>query len=768
MSELTGGDERQASWSWLVGALLVLSALVWCTVKPLTADAPSSPVANVDAFSASRAMAAVSSVLVNERPHPVASLANAEVGHALVQQLQQLGYVVEQPVTPSCRYFDRAFHCAIVHNIVARFSAAALSSKAVLVTAHYDSVGAGPGVADDMSNVGILLELARLQSSHSLQHLPWELAFTDGEEPGSLGADALANGGLDLTHYAYVLNLEARGTSGAPIMFEAGPGSGSVLAAYLRNVRPVSGGSYVLSLYHLLPNDTDYTLFRQKGLPGLNFAFAEGWTRYHSPRDDFAHVNLASVQAQGDAVVKTLAAMDSETAVNASPTADFIDVAHLGVWSWNAAWTWPLNAASWIILVIAVAGLRRVYAQAWKSLLGSLLKPALVLLVAMAVMAGIDTLWHLLAGRAEPWLAQSGLAWLAPSALCLAMVLGVWRTPSSQPLPWLYAGQVTFLNLLLLALTALDRGLASLLLIQTLFASLILMLMGWSQACRRWQVGLYLANFLIAALVCVPAAKIVAVMFTPALMWAVMIPVLWLLFAAVPLLLCTTSSRFRRYLAALAAVCAVVGIVALPMRSASSVDDPAEANIYRIQDADKGQAWIAAGHAGYRVPASLAHAAAFSATTQAPWPRELFGPKYVAKTEPLTMPSPHMRICQPGNGAAGTTSLCSDWASASFDTVSLIVPKGMAVSAIHFGGKPFAVPQQGLDTGLVVNVYGAESASASLSIDVSGALPQQMLAMGGWHDLPADTQRVADCRSGSEVPKNSGDTSVVFTRQPWH
>ena len=54
------------------------------------------------------------------------------------------------------------------------------------------------------------------------------------------------------------------------------------------------------TLYALLPNDTDLSVYKRKGLAGLNYALIGGAARYHTPRDDLAHADLASLQHQGD------------------------------------------------------------------------------------------------------------------------------------------------------------------------------------------------------------------------------------------------------------------------------------------------------------------------------------------------------------------------------------------------------------------------------------------------------------------------------------
>jgi Zn-dependent M28 family amino/carboxypeptidase len=65
------------------------------------------------------------------------------------------------------------------------------SGKAVLVSAHYDSVPGGPGVSDDGAGVAVVLELARTFSGKQTGN---DIVFliSDGEETGLRGAHAFA------------------------------------------------------------------------------------------------------------------------------------------------------------------------------------------------------------------------------------------------------------------------------------------------------------------------------------------------------------------------------------------------------------------------------------------------------------------------------------------------------------------------------------------------------------------------------------------------
>jgi hypothetical protein len=53
------------------------------------------------------------------------------------------------------------------------------------------------------------------------------------------------------------------------------------------------------ALYKLLPNDTDFSVFRPYGIPGLNFAFGENLQAYHSRLDTTENLSAESLQHHG-------------------------------------------------------------------------------------------------------------------------------------------------------------------------------------------------------------------------------------------------------------------------------------------------------------------------------------------------------------------------------------------------------------------------------------------------------------------------------------
>src|SRR5262249_10768215 len=136
--------------------------------------------------------------------------------------LRALDYIVETQHTFAC---NAGATCGAVDNLIARRpgQASGGKAKAVVVAAHYDSVPAGPGASDD----GTAVATARAPASGP-RAAPRREGFAnpvvflidDAEEAGLVGAEGYVADAALSAEAAFVINLEARGTSGTPYLFE--------------------------------------------------------------------------------------------------------------------------------------------------------------------------------------------------------------------------------------------------------------------------------------------------------------------------------------------------------------------------------------------------------------------------------------------------------------------------------------------------------------------------------------------------------------------
>ena len=60
------------------------------------------------------------------------------------------------------------------------------------------------------------------------------------------------------------------------------------------------GNSLMYEVYKRMPNDTDMTVFKRAGIPGMNFAAIEGYASYHKQLDRPELLQEGSLQHQGE------------------------------------------------------------------------------------------------------------------------------------------------------------------------------------------------------------------------------------------------------------------------------------------------------------------------------------------------------------------------------------------------------------------------------------------------------------------------------------
>ena len=276
----------------VIGLLVMLGVLrSFSTPSPVDAGAPDV------VFSADRAEAILRDVLQDNKPHVAGSQENALVRDRVVGHLEAAGYETEIQSRFHCNPVFGT--CSPVENILA-VKRGSEGKYAVLLTAHYDSVWAGPGAADDGAGVAAILEIARMAADFPPFRNDVIFLISDSEENGLIGAHAFAEHHPLFERVKAVINLEARGVSGPSSMFETGEGNRSVIRMLSKNVdRPVAN-SLTYEVYKRMPNDTDYTVYKREGIMGVNFAFVEGVALYHSVLDDPDHLDLGSLQHHGD------------------------------------------------------------------------------------------------------------------------------------------------------------------------------------------------------------------------------------------------------------------------------------------------------------------------------------------------------------------------------------------------------------------------------------------------------------------------------------
>ena len=278
--------------------LLILAVFAVSRVAPPAAGSASAP---TEEFSSNRAMTKLQ--IIASKPHPLGVPAHDEVRDYLLGELAALGVNAEVQTTTSVTQRGGTARAASVQNIVARLAGTNGGDKAILLAGHYDSAPASYGASDDGAAVAAMLEILRaLKQSAPLKN-DVVFLFTDGEEAGLLGAEAFVREHPLAKNIGLVLNMEARGHKGPSIMFETSPRNGRLISELARSAPHPVATSMAYEVYKRLPNDTDLSIFKEAGIPSLNFAFIEGATHYHTALDSFENIDERSLQHQGSNVL---------------------------------------------------------------------------------------------------------------------------------------------------------------------------------------------------------------------------------------------------------------------------------------------------------------------------------------------------------------------------------------------------------------------------------------------------------------------------------
>jgi len=285
---------------------VVVIAIVGLSMAGLMHATPPPPVpasASASVFSSARALAYLQAI--TQHPHPIGTVENAKVRDYLVAELKKLGLEPQIQSALAVNNRDQNKIAGIVHNVLVRVRGK-VPGKAVLISAHYDSTHTGPGAADDGASVAATLETLRVLKN--LPRLQNDLIciFTDGEEAGLLGAEAFVHEHPWARDIGLVLNFEYRGNRGPMLMFETSPGNGKLIDGFARAAPLPLGNSLMYEVYKHMPNDTDLTVFKQAGIPGMNFAAIEGHTSYHTQLDRPELLQEASLQHEGETMLSLI------------------------------------------------------------------------------------------------------------------------------------------------------------------------------------------------------------------------------------------------------------------------------------------------------------------------------------------------------------------------------------------------------------------------------------------------------------------------------
>ncbi len=352
----------------VVALLAVLTA--WGSLRAIAPPAPAQLDAPEEEFSASRAFLHVEAL--SRVPRPAATPAHAAARAYLLARLADLGLETSvQEATVVASASPGRWRVMRVHNVVALLRGRA-SGGTVLLASHYDSRPQTPGAGDAASGVAVILETLRALRAGGPLENDLAVLLTDGEEVDLMGARAFVAEHPAAPSVDVVLNFEARGNRGPVPMFETAAGNLDLMRLYAGAAPSPFANSFSYEVYRRMPNDTDYSVFKAAGVPGLNFAFIGGHPAYHSLLDTPGRLSLASVQQEGENGL----ALARRLASGPIPGAAARDAVYFNPWGrafllYDGRWAPAIAALLVLGVAIACWRLARAGGGAWRRLAGA-------------------------------------------------------------------------------------------------------------------------------------------------------------------------------------------------------------------------------------------------------------------------------------------------------------------------------------------------------------------------------------------------------------
>lgn len=365
----------------ILSLLLVLLAIYW-------GFRSSMPVYKSDAtisdtlFSTDRALKHVKSI--SQKPHAVGLPAHEEVREYIVAELQKMG--LETSIQEGYTAGDRA-NLSKVKNILSRIDGTD-DGKALLLLSHYDSSPhSSLGASDAGSGVATLLESVRaFLATDQKPENDIIILISDAEELGLNGAQLFVDEHPWATAVGLVLNFEARGSGGPSYaLMETNRGNQNLLREFIEaNPEYPMANSLYYSIYKMLPNDTDLTVFREdRDIDGFNFAFIDDHFDYHTAQDSYERLDKNTLAHQGSYLMPLLHHFSDADLNHLKSLNDFVyfNIPVFGMVSYPFEWIWPMFALAVILfIVLIIHGFRRQVLQ-----IGAILTGFLPLLITLAL-----------------------------------------------------------------------------------------------------------------------------------------------------------------------------------------------------------------------------------------------------------------------------------------------------------------------------------------------------------------------------------------------
>ncbi|MDG2074711.1 MAG: M20/M25/M40 family metallo-hydrolase [Polaribacter sp.] len=307
----------------IISILIIVSVIYWSFADMLPSYSENKKVTETE-FSINNALKHLKEI--SKTTHYTGSEDHIKVQNYIVNELKKLGLQpeIQQQVAINNKW-RAATNSA---NIIATIKGSE-GGKSLVLLSHYDSnPHSSLGASDAGSGVVTILESVRaFLAKNKIPKNDIHIVITDAEELGLLGAKAFVDKHPLAKNIGLVLNFEARGSGGPSYMLMETNGKNSKLLTEFIKANPnyPAANSLMYSIYKMLPNDTDLTVFRENGnINGFNFAFIGDHFDYHTAQDSYERLDRETLLHQADYLMTTLNYFANSDLSNLESTKDHI------------------------------------------------------------------------------------------------------------------------------------------------------------------------------------------------------------------------------------------------------------------------------------------------------------------------------------------------------------------------------------------------------------------------------------------------------------
>ncbi len=277
----------------LITIVFALMSAVFQITLPHVQPADSS----ASEFSAERAYKHLE--IIAKDTHYTGTSMNEDVREYIIKSLGDFG--LEASVQEKIFFEVNRWGTLNVNNIICRIKGTNGEGSSVMLVAHYDTMITGPGAMDDGSGVVTLLETARAITAGQPLKNDILLLFTDGEEPGLLGAQAFVEDNKALLgKIAVIANFDAGGTTGPAALTETSSGNEHITGYLFKETSESAAFSSLVELSKFFPSGTDMRVLEKTGVSYLNFLVSMHKERIHTEKDNIRDFSIGTLQQQGN------------------------------------------------------------------------------------------------------------------------------------------------------------------------------------------------------------------------------------------------------------------------------------------------------------------------------------------------------------------------------------------------------------------------------------------------------------------------------------